>query len=303
MKAFTWEVNSVCFGPDGKKVVAGSSYDGKVVIWDLEKDGYPMRLEHGTCTIDAVCFSQNGEWVASGADDSTVRIWNAKTGKELRRLKSYIGGNSVCFGKDRNKLASGSGSRIEIWNLEEGDDESPRIFRHEVSCCSVCSVIPDEEYSACGCRNCIVSPEGPSSICSVCFSPDEKQVACGCGNSFIMWSLEKEEKLVILKGHTDRVRLVCFSKDGKKIASGAQDGTVKIWDLKKGVPCSEPKVLEVGLDETGRSAWIYSVCFVPVASKKPKQERFAFLQRKLKVKAKKVFFLGRTESGDIEPGR
>jgi WD40 repeat protein len=35
----------------------------------------------------------------------------------------------------------------------------------------------------------------------------------------------------VLRGHTDYVHSVAFSPDGKQIASGSADGTVKIWNV------------------------------------------------------------------------
>ena len=40
--------------------------------------------------------------------------------------------------------------------------------------------------------------------------------------------------LLTLTGHSDSVTSVCFSPDGKRIASSSLDMTVRIWDAEKG---------------------------------------------------------------------
>jgi WD40 repeat protein len=48
-----------------------------------------------------------------------------------------------------------------------------------------------------------------------------------------VWDAEKGQELLTLKGHTGLLRSVCFSPDGKRIASASKDQTVKVWTLDK----------------------------------------------------------------------
>eukprot|EP00811_Abedinium_folium_P006748 NODE_16222_length_1005_cov_9.580866.p3 GENE.NODE_16222_length_1005_cov_9.580866~~NODE_16222_length_1005_cov_9.580866.p3 ORF type:complete len:144 (+),score=34.55 NODE_16222_length_1005_cov_9.580866:501-932(+) len=50
------------------------------------------------------------------------------------------------------------------------------------------------------------------------------------GCTIRIWDALTGASLQALQGHTDFVRSVAYSRDGKNLASGSSDGTIRIWD-------------------------------------------------------------------------
>jgi WD40 repeat protein len=60
-------------------------------------------------------------------------------------------------------------------------------------------------------------------------------IAVGCeGRNIIILDVITGSQTAVLSGHSDRVRSVTFSSDGRLLVSGSYDRTVKLWDMQTG---------------------------------------------------------------------
>ncbi|KFA81583.1 hypothetical protein S40288_09617 [Stachybotrys chartarum IBT 40288] len=183
-----------------------------------------QTLEGHSEPVTSVVFSADGQHLASGSWDKTVKIWDRASGDCLKTVEGHSNMTfSVVFSADGQYLASGSGDEtVKIWDRALGD--------------------------------CLETLEGHSgSVTSVVFSADGQYLASGSDDEMVkIWDRALGDCLKTLEGHSGSVTSVVFSADGQHLASGSWDKTVKIWDCASG-DCL--KTLE------GHSSEVWSVVF------------------------------------------
>jgi WD40 repeat protein len=130
---------------------------------------------------------------------------------------------TVAFSPDGRILASNKG-RARLWDVRSG------------------KLLRDLDESLFG------------PICTMDFAPDGKTLALATLKGVWLYDLATGKGIRPFPGHTE-IRAVGFSKDGKVLASGSNDKTVRIWDLATGkeIHRFEPhdSVVQVALAPSG----------------------------------------------------
>ncbi|MFB2970819.1 protein kinase [Aerosakkonema sp. BLCC-F183] len=192
-------------------------------------------------SVSSVAFSPDGQTLASGSGDKTIKIWYIRSGQ----LKTTLTGHSndvksVAFSPDGQTLASSSEQlKLPIWLDRDHtvDDNTIKIW----------------DISSGQLKTTLTRHSNP--VYSVAFSPDGQTLASGgWDNTIKIWDISSGKLKTTLTGHYHRVYSVAFSPDGQTLASGGLDNTIKIWDIRSGA-------LKTTL--TGHSWSVNSVAFSP----------------------------------------
>ncbi|HEY9647110.1 MAG TPA: WD40 repeat domain-containing protein, partial [Chroococcidiopsis sp.] len=245
---------SIDISPNGKMVAVGDA-SGLVYLWHLETTQLLTTFLGHTGWVWSVAFSPDGTTLASSGGDATVRLWDVNSGQCLQILTGHIGCVwCVAFSPDGQRLASGS------------DDQTVRIWNHHGQCLhileghqeNVYSVhfSPDNQTLASGSKDtdlriwqvsnghCLGILRGHTeSVRCVRYSPDGRQLASSShDHSIRLWSDLPEATasaaadiypcpVKVLHGHTNWVWSLAFSPDGAILASGSDDGTLRLWAI------------------------------------------------------------------------
>jgi len=153
----------------------------------------------------AVAFSPDGRQILSGSYDSTVKLWDVATGREIRTFAGSEPVSSVAFSPDGRQILSGSGdTTVKLWDVVTG--KGIRTFSGHTE-----------------------------HVISVTFSPDGNQILSGSADNTIkLWDAVTGREIRTFFGHTEWVTSVAFSPDGRQILSGSNDKTIKLWDTTTG---------------------------------------------------------------------
>jgi WD40 repeat protein len=210
------------FSPDGKLLAVCT--DSLVTVYELPslRELYCNPCP-GMWTV-AVAFSPDSKCMAvgsgggAGTDQScVVQIWQATSGQRIRTLENdYYSTWDLAFSPDGRYLAAACGvyiksGAVKVWEVATG---------REIAALG-------------GYEDC---------VWKVAFSPDGRRLATASGQwnnrqpeagktrpKVRIWDVSSWQEVVSLRDHTNAVYSVAYSPDGRRLVTGSQDGTIRIW--------------------------------------------------------------------------
>jgi WD40 repeat protein len=206
----------LAFGPDGTWLATAGRDQQVIQVWDARSGQERFALTGHTARVLQLVVGPDGTRLASvsqgqvGDGRGEVKVWDVVTSREVFTLsRNPLELTSLAFSPDGRRLARGLGESVQV--LDAANGTTARTLK----------------WSA-------------GMVAGMAFSPDGRRLVSGAGNGggpwdkaageLKVWDLDPGQEVFSLAVPPARVGCVAFSRDGRRLAAGSDDGTVTVWD-------------------------------------------------------------------------
>ena len=254
------------FGPSSDRILTTDRRSNTVTLWNIQHRTAISSFVH-TESLYRSELSPDGTRVVSPSFDSTVRLWNADTGNEIRTLQLHAAAAyAATFSPDGSLIATISeDGLIQLADGHSGSHRSSLIGSWGGNYRALFS--PDGSHLATQSRDTVhlwdlqnlaanadpiaLKAKDEHSVSLGSFSPDGSYMLTLVDNATAeLWNTSALSLHSVLRGHQAQITSSSFSPDGSLIATASRDGTVRIWDT-----ASPPEVLVIDTDFGSSCAW------------------------------------------------
>ncbi|HZY86998.1 MAG TPA: protein kinase [Gemmataceae bacterium] len=258
-------------------------------LWRQCHQGGLRRLRGHTGRVSGLAFAADGKALASGSQDGTLMLWETGTGRPVGVLapdpEARDGELDVTWVKRGDKLhlervgASGpagmdgrlgagdelvaiSGAKgemvpvvglsaEEVRKLEVGPPGTPVVLQVRARVgLRPCTLIRRRSSSA------AMGSQFTGAVL-VAFDPAGKALASAMGTVVRLWDPQRREARHTLSDHSRDVTALAFSRDGKVLATGDNDGRIHLWDPLTGKRTGSLRSRQDG------TKWLHALAFTP----------------------------------------
>jgi WD40 repeat protein len=229
------------FSSDGKLLVA--VWPGfPVHLWDAEVVKTPTRLGEGV-QPQALAVGAGGKLVAGLCQDGKTLLWDAANGKELHQFiwenlpakpEELVSpsSTSIALSPDGKLLAGGG-----FQNAATAVKRTVRLW--ETSSGALRNHIEFFKETPVGEGTLIINADAPRRTVQnvpvyVQFSPDVKRMALGGPGLICLWDLHRDKEIRHFAWAAVHTRSMAFSPDGKLLAAGGVNGSIRVWEVETG---------------------------------------------------------------------
>lgn len=256
---------SINMSKDGERLITGGP-SGLVQVWNLQRKSLIVQEAMGDLPVHYVGFNDADQGIFASADNEslpmadTVRVWKSHLVKPPVSQQF----SSIAFSSDGKRVATGDAEEIQIRDTATGNFDANRKPM------AVGGTVYGLAFSADGARIASAAADGTlqiwdtasgskigepitaseSPLWSVAFSPDGRHIVSGNEEGMVqIWDSASheavgrplyqpvwDEGLEAWKGVTS----VAYNREGTRIISGSEDGTVRVWDALTGEVVGKP---------------------------------------------------------------